>query len=221
MKSYVEMPERVRELLDNLHGGIALEVEYASDHVQPGKRLLMVGSGPGGFARYAAWCFEASELIMVDSQVPPDEFEPFCPESYHQIDVMTAEFVDLMRGKADIILSFMLTHELADPEKGLTNILSVLPKEVSSFAWFLDLSAYRWRKQDEDYPSGVPEEYLEHVRLDLENVKRHCLDDQDHVYGIYERAIRTTGHEKRTWQIVNGGYNHVQDIYEVTVGHFR
>ncbi len=143
MKTYDLMPARVAELSETIHQGIMYEIQNLGYGVKPGLRLCVIGAGEGNIARFAAWCFESSELHLVDNQKAPDDFDPVCSETFHQLDVLTSEFVEQLRGKVDVILCFMVTHELGNPGLGITNILRVLPKQPGCFAWFLDLSAYQ------------------------------------------------------------------------------
>ncbi len=180
---------------------------------------MMIGSGQGNFARLAAWWFESSELIMVDHEVPPDPFDEVCPEIFVKVDVTSEEFVDQLTGKADIILCFMVTHELSDPSKGVINILRVLPKEDGSIAWFLDLAAHRWRNMATESLAELSEFFRNHALSDLENVRRFGLNDEPTVKLLYQQAAEQTGHSGWGYGMV-GGYNRPSDIYEVTVGRF-
>ena len=214
------MPQYMHDQLMRVHLGIAMEIQKFAYSVNAGKRLLVVGSGMGQMARLAAWCFEAGELHLVDFKVEPDEFEAFCPETFYKLDVLSDTFIEQIIGKVDVILCFMTVHELADPQKGICNILKVLPVQQGCFAWFMDISAYRWQQQKAEGLSAVPEEWAEHVRADLANVERYGLDDQDVVYSLYEAAVAEAGHASWGKQILRGDDGSSQDIYEVTVGIF-
>jgi SAM-dependent methyltransferase len=216
-----DVDERIDELCELLHSGIRLSLEAVACHVKPGMRMLFVGSGTGQFARYAAWCFQASELHLVDYAVAPNIWDPLCVETFSLVDVTTDEFVQAFSGKVDVILSFMTVHELEDPLRGITNMLRVLPKRDGCFAWVLDLSAYRWMAIREEGVAGIPEEYREHVRADLENVTRQGLDDQQYVYSLYECAMHETGHTIWKKGILGSEHSTSQDIYEVMVGNWR